>query len=1061
MALQTSTTITIGDITIDNFSNLKINQEIHSHNTFSVEIRQDLLVSEFKSVMPVSQRLYGEKVTIEIKPIEGLDDLMIISNRNDYVLHFSGIVTKIKTQKSRFNDLEETLFISGHSRSILLDDGQKCNSFTQKSLHDIVTEVKAGYDIDMNIFPFYKNILPYTVQYNESTFDFLNRIAKRYGHYFYDNGRVMVFGAPGTSGGEPKLVYGANMQEFSYEMKVLPAQFDVIENDNRSGNYSTDQTINYRNECDGFQQNFLNKSNTVFNQTAQQQRNQNSAGGSGKTALEEYSKNKMRSVLGKLMQVTVKSEVAGITLGNTVRITGVDAQLESSYCVTSVKHFCEDEGCYENDFTAVNLNGSVFSPQTNPDLLPYCISQTGIVIANADPDGLSAVQVQMPWQEPKNKTTPYIPLLQNYGGTSKGSHLIPEIGDTILVEFQGNNAELPFVAGIMTNTKQKSGFSTPNNDLKVLATRSGNQLAMNDSAGSVLLQDASNNKIELDGNHNITLRADTLHIDVKNLIINASDSTKITTNDYVLNALNKIYVTSKEMKQVIKGFMNLCSGKVLINSNDTIDIEAKVVKTHGKKKVVVHSDEEAIINSKGTAKINSGSGNGFTNSPATINAAPTQAIELAVVHFRPNKFWRGEFGFDWLREKDNGLSMESDYESIIESGYKNGIADLTQAEAFEKFKLEYETIPIARKPVAGATSSPAEYFVPYLTLFSEEFVQSLNPGRLVKPPYYATLRLLIDIEEDLEKLEFEYDKTLLKIDTDVLSEKNKTKGLVDKKISITVTCLKDLNQDEYIDIYAYPKPITSSSSAATLSNVQDKKLAGRLKILKNNDDIRQELDIALIKVKTEIANPGCVDKGAFTTLEEINLYNTLYQTLSIPNIETLKLDLTAEPDFMPGGCHVDGDFIKALDSNGLLRKSLFTDCKDLFFDLQDQNGTTYDLLYSFHFTIFKFGIPSNEPTFEGVTQEIGIFNAVLFTTAKSDNYTLNHETMHGLGLYHTHRDHAILTESGYKYTFPCGVKTDFQQTGNPDHATTNIMAYNKSTYSLWYYQWKIVNPSIT
>ncbi|PAM95777.1 type IV secretion protein Rhs, partial [Flavobacterium sp. IR1] len=105
MALQTNTRIKIGEITITNFSNLKIDQEIHAHNTFSVEVRQDLLVPEFKSVMPVSQRLYGEKVTIEVKPAEGLEDLLFFNNRNDYVLHFSGIVTKIKTRKSRFEDL--------------------------------------------------------------------------------------------------------------------------------------------------------------------------------------------------------------------------------------------------------------------------------------------------------------------------------------------------------------------------------------------------------------------------------------------------------------------------------------------------------------------------------------------------------------------------------------------------------------------------------------------------------------------------------------------------------------------------------------------------------------------------------------------------------------------------------------------------------------------------------------------------------------------------------------------------------------------------------------------
>jgi len=508
VALQTNSIIKIGDITITNFSNLKIVQDIHTHNTFSVEVRQDLLVPEFKSVMPLSQRLYGEKVSIEIKPIEGIDDLMVFTHRSDYILHFSGIVTKVKTQKSRHEDLEETLFISGHSCSILLDDGLKCNSFTDKTLSDIVTEVKAGYDIDLNILPFYKNQLPYTVQYNQSTFDFLNTLAKRNAHWFYDNGRTMVFGMPGSAGGEPKLVYATNMQEFSYEMKVLPAQFQVIENDNRLGDYWKDQTLNYRNECDGFQQNFINKSNTVFSQTTEMQLNQNPIGARGKTTLEEYTKNKMRSVLANLMVVTAKSEVPGITLGNSVRITGVDVQLESSYFVTSITHLCEDEGCYENNFTAVNFNGSVFSPQTNPDLITSCKSQTAIVTANADPNGHSAVQVQMPWQESKNKTTPYIPMLQNYGGNGRGSHILPEIGDTVLVDFQGDNAELPFVIGTMSNKKEISGFSTPNNDLKVLATRSGNKLLLNDETGDITIESQKGQTIAvLCGDGNIRFKA--------------------------------------------------------------------------------------------------------------------------------------------------------------------------------------------------------------------------------------------------------------------------------------------------------------------------------------------------------------------------------------------------------------------------------------------------------------------------------------------------------------------------------------------------------------------------
>ncbi|MFC0781278.1 type IV secretion protein Rhs, partial [Flavobacterium sp. HJSW_4] len=118
------------------------------------------------------------------------------------------------------------------------------------------------------------------------------------------------------------------MQNFEYDMKLVPSLFKVLENDNRKGDHAADETLKYRKEIDGFHQNFLNKSNGVFNKETLMQLNQNPAGGSGKGALEEYSKNKMRAAMGKMMQIKASSEVPGIILGNLVRISGVDMQLE-------------------------------------------------------------------------------------------------------------------------------------------------------------------------------------------------------------------------------------------------------------------------------------------------------------------------------------------------------------------------------------------------------------------------------------------------------------------------------------------------------------------------------------------------------------------------------------------------------------------------------------------------------------------------------------------------------------------------------------------------------------
>lgn len=558
MALQTITNIKIGEIRITNFNKLEVFQTIHDHHTFSFEVRQDLLVEEFKSVMPFSQKLYGEKISIEIKPIDGLEDLIIGADPKDYIMQFYGIVTEVKLQKSRIRDIEETIVIKGKSSTIVLENGPECNSFTNMSLSDIVSRVKSGCDIDMDVRPFYLDNLPYTVQYNESNFSFLNRLAKRNGHWLYYNGRTTIFGSPGGVGGQPKLIYGINMQDFDYTIKLLPAQFKVIENDNNGGEYRTDETLRYRKEADGFHQNFLNRSNEVFNRETVIQLNQTPAGGSGRQSSEEYAKNKMRAVLSSLVEMKASSEVPGITVGNEVRVLGVDMQLESSYRVTQITHICDDGGGYENHFTAVNFNGSVFSPETDPDLVPHCKSQTAIVTANADPDGLSSIQVQMPWQAAKGETTPYIPLIQKYGGDGRGSHIIPEIGDTVFVDFQGNNAELPIVMGTMTSRKEKSGYSTPNNDIKaVMHSRSGNRIINDDATGDITIESQKGETIAVlygDGNirfkapKNIELEAggDVLIAAGKNVKIEAKEDIDVGAgNDMTQEAGNNISINAE------------------------------------------------------------------------------------------------------------------------------------------------------------------------------------------------------------------------------------------------------------------------------------------------------------------------------------------------------------------------------------------------------------------------------------------------------------------------------------------------------------------------------------
>ncbi|MFK7002188.1 hypothetical protein V3I07_15015, partial [Flavobacterium oreochromis] len=96
----------------------------------------------------------------------------------------------------------------------------------------------------------------------------------------------------------------------------------------------------------------------------------------------------------------------------------------------------------------------------------------------------------------------------------------------------------------------------------------------------------------------------------------------------------------------------------------------------------------------------------------------------------------------------------------------------------------------------------------------------------------------------------------------------------------------------------------------------------------------------------------------------------------------------------------------------------------------------------------------NDPVYDnaaGQIEDVSVKNLILFKNR--NNYTICHETLHGLGLYHTHKD-GVITEPNRKFVYK-DARVD------PTHATDNIMSYNGALRkSTWYWQWKIIRKNI-
>lgn len=449
-------------------------------------------------------------------------------------------------------------------------------------------------------------------------------------------------------------------------------------------------------------------------------------------------------------------------------------------------------------------------------------------------------------------------------------------------------------------------------------------------------------------------------------------------------------------------------------------------------------------------------------SNSSYNFNPSTSIATSV------PFYKGEFGFDWLRIGDNG---EPAYGSngVIVSGYEKYSSNDNDPinteyrdylEAYKFFKREYKSLPTQKMDM--------QYYIPYLNLFSQGY--SNRSTNTPKPPFKATLRIIVEIDENLSKLEFDYDRRLFSLDKRILRDRLKTldsSGNIIKKESvdktITITCLQDFNETKHIKVLAYPVGITDKRQA---------KLAGI--ILMNKNNVTQIINIALINVKTNIN--GVIENGVFMNEEIVNLKNTLYQYNFNINIKQgLTLDLASDNNFkltrlsgLPitkNFIHKDGGILTNKDNSNAGQK-VHEYLKIKFLNILSNS------IYNNYFLVFSFNVKNTYEDYDslgnivfvndtlGEVEEIGHKKVVLYkptgmsTSTPRDLTTLNHETMHGLGLYHTHREGSttiVELEKNYIYVHA------FSPTPpNLLNATDNVMSYNSNAITLWIWQKKFI-----
>ncbi|MGY0040470.1 type VI secretion system Vgr family protein [Pedobacter sp. NJ-S-72] len=507
------------------FSSFDLHQRFNDHHTFELCVNLDQVELPGSLSLNNSRGFIGKSITVEF------------GKTNGYETQFLGLITKVEIAQG--HGLMGDVILSGFSPTIVIviDRGPDLGSYLNKNLESIVSQVTNGIIVNslhLQINPTMTAPIDYIIQYQESDFNFINRLSAQYHEWFYYDGRELIFGKPDKLK-EVQLVYGRDLNNIRYGIQIAPLKY------NKFSYYAKeDQLLNADGEGrvsgTGDLSQAIAASNQVYSDTYGQALTTRA---DSSMAINKAVQNEQDSLIADLLHIHCKGDNPKVAIGVIVNISRSVRKINDfiiedfgKFLVTSISHHIDGVGRYHNTFDAVSSDterikvDSVKYPQ--PDM------QIANVVENNDPDGQGRVKVKFKWLCSCNDVSEWLRVLTPDAGNSdkvnlnRGFVFIPEVGDQVMVAFEeGNVGRRPLVIGSLFHGKNGGGGGTSNNT-KSITTRSGHTVELNDggSGTHIIIRDPSGNEIFLDTQgKNITITSpETITLNAKNIVMNADEN---------------------------------------------------------------------------------------------------------------------------------------------------------------------------------------------------------------------------------------------------------------------------------------------------------------------------------------------------------------------------------------------------------------------------------------------------------------------------------------------------------------------------------------------------------
>ena len=505
--------IRIGEFGNWHMENFSLSQSLMQCNTLTFSMHSDPNELPSEAMFSVCSFLLGKPLTLFLQTsFVELESAYAHDDGRTEDIKFEGFI--VAAYGSRYGSAYE-VHVEARSYEALLNDNPTCKSFEKQTLNDIVKDVIGDYtQIKSEVNARFTDVIPYCVQYNETNFQFLQRLASRYGEWLYSDGKSFVFGKL-IEKDTVTLKYPSNdIPSYNVSVRMIHTAFNhVASSYNQYDASEKDGLSEMQRPYNDLADEAFQSSQDLFTKPTLQNLH---AGGFAdedgrETVLNVSTKTQARgekagmltysgTTYSSKLRIGAKLVVEDNIISNYVTNSKSPIVHKDEILVTEITHFFTVDRTYHNQFSGIP-EACDYPPYANGDVYPVAPSCRAKVTDNEDPKQLGRIRVQFDWQAQLDSgmMTPWLRMAQPYAGGGKGFSFIPEIGEEVMIDFEGGNAERPYVKGTLYNGPENVDEAwvtdgNSHNKVKAIRTRNGHTIEIHDEGSDGYIRIYDNKK---------------------------------------------------------------------------------------------------------------------------------------------------------------------------------------------------------------------------------------------------------------------------------------------------------------------------------------------------------------------------------------------------------------------------------------------------------------------------------------------------------------------------------------------------------------------------------------